>query len=53
MPEPATRPPPKEGGGKKPPEGPHAKPKLIDPQKTPGSGMFPDDGSKDTEAPGG
>jgi hypothetical protein len=38
---------------KKPPEGPHAKPELIDPAKTPGSGMVPKPGTKESEAPTG
>lgn len=36
-----------------PPEGPHARPGLIDPDKTPGSGMFPKPGTKDSEPPAG
>ena len=36
-----------------PPEGPHARPGLIDEEKTPGSGMFPKPGTKDTEPPAG
>jgi hypothetical protein len=35
------------------PEGPHARPDLIDPDKTPGSGMFPKPGTKDSEPPAG
>jgi hypothetical protein len=37
----------------KPPEGPHAKPSLIDPAKTPGSGMVPKPGTKESEGPTG
>jgi hypothetical protein len=36
-----------------PPEGPHARPGLIDEEKTPGSGMFPTPGTKKTEPPAG
>lgn len=36
-----------------PPEGPHAKPRLVDPQKTPGSGMFPKPGTSESEPPSG
>ncbi|MDP2803574.1 MAG: hypothetical protein Q8O26_17025 [Phreatobacter sp.] len=36
-----------------PPEGPHARADLIDPEKTPGSGMFPKPGTKDAEPPAG
>lgn len=36
-----------------PPAGPHAKPELIDEEKTPGSGVFPDEGDKETDAPTG
>ncbi len=36
---------------KQPPEGPHAKPELIDPAKTPGSGMVPKPETKEIEAP--
>jgi len=46
-----TQPEPAPGGT--PPEGPHARPGLIDAEKTPGSGMFPKPGTKDTEPPAG
>jgi len=36
-----------------PPEGPHARPGLIDEEKTPGSGMFPKPGTKKAEPPAG
>ncbi|MBY0362869.1 MAG: hypothetical protein K2X45_13270 [Phreatobacter sp.] len=36
-----------------PPEGPHARAGLIDPEKTPGSGMFPQPGTKESEPPAG
>jgi len=36
-----------------PPEGPHARPGLIDEDKTPGSGMFPEPGTKKSEPPAG
>lgn len=36
-----------------PPEGPHARADLIDPEKTPGSGMFPQPGTKESEPPAG
>lgn len=38
---------------KAPPEGPHARTDLIDPEKTPGSGMFPQPGTKESEPPAG
>jgi hypothetical protein len=38
---------------KTPPEGPHAKPSLTDSAKTPGSGMVPKPGTKESEAPTG
>ncbi|WP_181313789.1 hypothetical protein [Phreatobacter cathodiphilus] len=38
---------------KVPPEGPHAREDQIDPEKTPGSGMFPKPGTKDSEPPAG
>jgi hypothetical protein len=38
---------------KLPPEGPHAKPELIDEEKTPGSGTFPKPGNSDNQAPTG
>jgi hypothetical protein len=38
---------------KQPPEGPHAKPELIDTEKTPGSGMAPKPGTRESEAPTG
>lgn len=36
-----------------PPEGPHARPGLIDKDKTPGSGMFPEPGTGKSEPPAG
>ncbi|PTM60129.1 hypothetical protein C8P69_10354 [Phreatobacter oligotrophus] len=44
---------PKPVSPKAQPEGPHARPDLIDPDKTPGSGMFPQPGTKDSEPPAG
>ncbi|MGQ3356885.1 MAG: hypothetical protein ACT6XY_21280 [Phreatobacter sp.] len=38
---------------KTPPEGPHAREDQIDREKTPGSGMFPEPGTKDSEPPAG
>jgi hypothetical protein len=35
------------------PAGPHDKPKLTDPHKTPGTGMLPDGESKEVEGPTG
>lgn len=35
------------------PAGPHDKPKLTDPHKTPGTGMLPDSESKEVEGPTG
>lgn len=35
---------------KGPPAGPHGKPALIDPIKTPGSGALPDPDDRDTDA---
>lgn len=37
----------------KKPEGPHARPHLTDPAKTPGSGMVPKPGTKESEPPTG
>lgn len=37
----------------RPPAGPHAKPSLTDPEKTPGSGMVPKPGTSKVEAPTG
>ena len=36
-----------------PPAGPHAKPELIDREKTPASGVLPEPDVKQTEAPTG
>jgi hypothetical protein len=50
---------PKKGHGsdnenkKTPPAGPHAKPHLIDKEKTPGAGALPSDTGKDGVDPGG
>jgi hypothetical protein len=38
---------------KMPPAGPHAKPELIDKDKTPGSGVLPDADPTQTDAPTG
>jgi hypothetical protein len=38
---------------KLPPAGAHAKPELIDSEKTPGSGVMPEPDQKDVEAPSG
>jgi hypothetical protein len=35
------------------PAGPHAKPELTDKDKTPGSGVLPDDDHKEVEGPTG
>jgi hypothetical protein len=35
------------------PAGPHDRPGLTDPGKTPGSGMLPDDPAPDVEGPSG
>lgn len=40
-----------EPSGDVPPGGPHAHPELTDPDKTPGSGMFPANGDDGADMP--
>lgn len=44
---------PKPNESDPPPAGPHAKPELIDEEKTPGSGVLPDEDDQSTDAPTG
>lgn len=49
----AKNPKPQQQDDDMPPAGPHAKPELIDEEKTPGSGVLPDEDDDATDAPTG